>query len=439
MTGLATKCGLTWVRSAVEAASPLLAAVALALATGLGTFPASAAPPTVPAAPAVAPQAADGVFRAPYVPEGDDEILQQVAPASDPAVRQMASLRSKLAGDPASLGVATDLARAYIDYGRRVGDAHYAGYAEAVIALWMAAADPPPPIMVLQATILQFRHEFAPARALLKEAVRRDPKNAQAWLTLATLDMVQGDYTTAAADCAQTARTAGFVIGTACGASLRSYTGQAGESVALLTAISAELPPSRPAMLAWMEGLLAEANERLGNWPSAEAHYRKALTSTPDDNFLLVAYADFLLDRNRPAEVLKLLADYARSDTAYLRLALAHAALKTPEAPRYAWMMAARFDALAQRGSDFYGREQVRFALYLQRDPRTALALAQRNWDAQRAPWDARVLLEAARAADDPQAAAGVLAFVRETRLEDPMIESLARELRGRLKMLVAR
>ena len=418
------------------AAAPLLVAAA-ALGLGAGSALVSAAAPAV-AADGPRP-AVDAPFRAPYVPARDHEVLQQVPAASDPAVRQMASLRAKLATGRADLRVATELARAYIEYGRRIGDAHYAGYAEAVIAPWMAAPEPPAATMVLQATILQFRHEFTPARALLEQAVKRDPKNAQAWLTLATLDMVQGDYAAAATDCAQTGRAAGFLYGTACSASLRSYTGQARESVALLAAISAQTPAALPAIVAWIEGLLAESNERLGNWKDAEAHYRKALAYAPDDNFLLVAYADFLLDRNRPAEVLTLLADYAQSDTVYLRLALAHAALKTPEASRYAWIMGARFDALAQRGSDFYGREQVRFALHLQRDPRTALALAKRNWEAQRAPWDARVLLEAARAADDPQAAAGVLAFVRETKLEDPVIESLSRELRGRLKIVVAR
>jgi tetratricopeptide (TPR) repeat protein len=417
----------------------LLAVVAASLAVGLGIPDARAATPRASPAPAAPSRAADTPFRAPYVPERDDDILQQVPPASDPAVRQMASLRAKLSADPKSLRLAADLARAYIDYGRRVGDAHYAGYAEAVIAPWTTAAEPPPAIMVLQATILQFRHEFAPARALLEQALKRDPGNAQAWLTLATLDMVQGEYAAAASDCAQTSLSAGLSYGTACNANLLSSTGRARASVALLTPLSAGAPGTELTILAWIEGLLAESNERLGNWASAETHYRKALTYAPDDNFLLVAYADFLLDRGRPGEVLRLLADYAQSDTAYLRLALAHAALKSPEASRYTWIMGARFDALMQRGSDFYGREQVRFALYLQHDPRTALVLAQRNWEAQRAPWDVRVLLEAARAADDPQAAASVLAFVRETRLEDPVIESLARELQGRLKAASAR
>jgi tetratricopeptide (TPR) repeat protein len=387
---------------------------------------------------ATARGAPDAPFRAAYVPERDDEALQQVPPASNPAVRRMGALRARLAADPSNLRVATELARTYVDFGREVGDAHYAGYAEAVLAPWMARAEPPLNAMVIQATILQFRHEFSDARTLLKQALRRDPKGAQAWLTLATLDMVQGDYAAAASGCAQVARSGQVFLGTACSANVALYTGRARESATLLNALAGQAPSASPVLSAWIHGLLAESRERLGDWAGAEVDYRKALAYTPDDNFLLVAYADLLLDRHRPAEVLTLLADFAQSDTAYLRLALAHAALKTPEAARYAWTMGARFDALAQRGSDYFGREQVRFALHLQRDPRTALAIAQKNWEVQRAPWDARVLLEAARAAGDPQAAVPVIAFVRETRLEDPVIEALVREFEPRAKVAAA-
>ena len=179
---------------------------------------------------------------------------------------------------------------------------------------------------------------------------------------------------------------------------------------------------------------MAEAAERLGDWGQAEAHYRRALALTPNDNFLLVAYADFLLDRDRPKEVLTLLADSSQSDTAFLRLALAQAALHSPDVPLYTWIMGARFEALIERGSDYFGREQVRFALYLQHDPQSALNIALRNWEVQRAPSDARVLLEAAQAAHQPQAAAPVLAFLRETKLQDPIIEPLARRIEAQLR-----
>jgi hypothetical protein len=67
--------------------------------------------------------------------------------------------------------------------------------------------------------------------------------------------------------------------------------------------------------------------------------------------------------------------------------------------------------------------------LQLQHDPETALDMAKRNWAVQRAPWDARVLLEAALAAHQPRAADAVVAFMEQTRLEDPIVQSLARQV----------
>jgi len=372
-------------------------------------------------------------YRAPYTPTRNEEILQQVPAGSDPQIRQIRVLRNKLDGDPTNFATADALAKTYIDFGRQLGDAHFAGYAEAVLAPWLQHPRPPVDALVDLATILQYRHQFTEARVELKKALQENGVSAQAWLTLATVDMVQGDYPTATRDCAQVAVSGGIQLGIACVGNLRSYLGQAQQSLVLLKQLEGDSPSIPPSFKAWVQGMLAETNERLGNWSQAEDCYRKALSFTPEDNFLLVAYADFLLDRNRPAEVLPLLRGSAQSDTAFLRLALAKAALHSPDVALYTWIMGARFEALAQRGSDYFGREQVRFALYLQHDPKVALDLAQRNWQVQRAPWDARVFLEAAQAARQPQAAKPVLTFLRETKLQDPIIEPLARQLEAQL------
>jgi Tfp pilus assembly protein PilF len=373
-------------------------------------------------------------YKAPYTPAADDAVLQDVPSASDSAVRQMRTLRHELDADADSLVIAQRLAQAYIDYGRQIGDAHYAGYAEAVLAPWLLLASPPAVVSVEYATILQYRHQFADSRRELKRALDTDPHNTQAWLTLATLDMVQGDYETASRDCAQVAASGGYVLGIACTGNLRSYIGQAQQSLQLLKQIDGQAEGLPATFRSWLQGLLAETAERLGDWPQAETHYRKALALTPEDNFLLVAYADFLLDRSRPAEVLTLLANSSQSDTAFLRVALAKAALQSPDLPLYTWVMGARFAALTQRGSDYFGREQVRFALNLQHDPQAALDMAKRNWEVQRAPWDARVFLEAADAAGQPRAAAPALAFLQKTKLQDPVIESLAVRIEAEIK-----
>jgi tetratricopeptide (TPR) repeat protein len=374
-------------------------------------------------------------FKAPYVPAGDAAILQEVPSISDPAVANMNLLQATRSAMPQSVTAAIELARAYVDYSRQIGDAHYAGYAEAVIAPWMRRPSPPPDVLVTQAAILQYRHQFADARELLKKAIKLEPRTTQAWISLATLDMVQGDYLSAGKDCAQVTNSAGFDLGSACSANLLSYVGQAGKSLELLRydELAAEKMPA--SYRAWIQGLIAEAAERLGNWPLAETHYLKALSLLPQDNFLLVAYADFLLDRGRPEEVLTLLAAHMQSDTAFLRLALARSALQRPDAGRYAWIMSARLEALSLRGSDYFGREQARFALQLQHDPETALDMARRNWRVQRAPWDARVFLEAALAAHQPEVAAEVLAFIRQSKLQDASVEPLARQVRDQMQV----
>jgi Flp pilus assembly protein TadD len=368
-------------------------------------------------------------FRAPYIPATNDEALQEVPALTDPAVIQMKKLRAAFDAAPQSLFAAKQLADAYIDYSRQIGDAHFAGYAEAIIAPWLRLPRPPAPALVTQAIILQYRHLFAEARVLLQKALKVDPADAQAWLTLGTLDMVQGEYETAAKDCGQLSHRASVEIGLACFASLRSYTGQARESLAALQQLEVGSQLAPATYRAWVQGLLAESAERLGEWGLAESHYRKALDILPQDNFLLVAYADFLLDRARPQEVLPLLANHTQSDTAFLRLALAQSALHSTQTQRYTWIMAARFEALRLRGSDYFGREESRFALQLQHDPKIALDMALRNWQVQRAPWDARVVLEAALATKQPQAATPVLEFLAKTKLEDPILEPMVKAL----------
>jgi Tfp pilus assembly protein PilF len=372
-------------------------------------------------------------FKSPYTPASDREVLQDVPARADPAVERMKQLRAAAGANPASLPAAKQLADAYIDYSRQIGDAHFAGYAEAVIAPWVLSPNPPATALVTQAVILQYRHEFDAARTLLGKALKADPFDAQAWLTLGTLDLVQGDHEAAAKDCSRVSNTADPETGLACFASLRSRTGQAKQSLIALQQVEIAARRAPASYRAWVEGLLAESAERLGDWSLAESHYRNALDLTPQDNFLLVAYADLLLDRSRPREVLPLLANHTQSDTAFLRLALAQAALRSEQVPRYTWIMAARFEALRLRGSDYFGREESRFALQLQHDPQAALEMALRNWQMQREPWDARVALEAALAAGQPQAAAPVLEFLAKTKLEDPILEPMVQDLRAQL------
>jgi len=85
----------------------------------------------------------------------------------------------------------------------------------------------------------------------------------------------------------------------------------------------------------------------------------------------------------------------------------------------------ARFAASRMRGDAVHRREEARFTLHLIGRPQDALRLALENWEVQREAWDARLVLEAALASGEPKSAAGVVAWLRDKRLEDPRIAAL--------------
>jgi hypothetical protein len=327
------------------------------------------------------------------------------------------------------MDLAVKLADAYIDYGRSTGDARYVGRGVAVVEPWLRVDPVPIPALLVQATVLQSRHFFAESRSELTALLGRSPRNLQAWLTLATVEMVQADYVAANRACIQVAQTGGDFMGTLCTAQLRSLTGHAQQAYALLGLIEHPGPIAPPAIKGYVEGLLADTAARLGKKPEADRHFQAALQWSPGDNFLLADYADFLLDQDEPAAVKRLLTGYEASDTSLLRIVLAEEALHDARFSRDAAEMQARFAAMDRRGSQLYQREQAQFVLYVQHDPGRALRLAEENWTVQCSPQDMRIFLQAALTAHESQAAQPVLATLAHSHLQDPTIRRLTAQI----------
>lgn len=375
----------------------------------------------------------------PYIPARDGIVLQTVPSISDPRVRAFQVLRARLSRDPRNMQGAVSLSMAYLDYGRDTGDARYLGRADAVIDPWMAgrpAAAVPIPVLLVHATILQSKHYFGEARSLLLGLLERDPDNAQAWLTLATIADVQGDAPTARRACAQLIDSSDPLIPGGCLASLNAVTGHAANACRVLAALWPQARAEPAGVQSWLQGIWADAAKYQGHEAVAEQHFRAALQLAPGDNFLLADYADFLLDAGRPQAALDLVKDYAQSDTSFLRQVYAETALGSAQAAADTAEMAQRFAALELRGTRAYRREQAGFVLQLQHDPQRALRLAQENWTVQRAPNDMRVLLEAALASGEPQAAQPVLDQLSRDHLQWPRVVRLAARARAELTAL---
>jgi len=177
----------------------------------------------------------------------------------------------------------------------------------------------------------------------------------------------------------------------------------------------------------WILTSAAETAERLDNRREAEELFKRALALDPVNTYTLAALADFLLAHDRAREAFALVKDRRESDALLQRRAESLKAID-PGSAEYlndCKDIRERFEAARRRGDFAHLREEARAKLRLENDCNAAVSLALRNWQVQREPADARILLESATAAKNNAAIDQIRAWVNETRLEDKTIEQL--------------
>jgi tetratricopeptide (TPR) repeat protein len=364
----------------------------------------------------------------PYRPTDDTQVLQRLSfKASDPVVRDLDSLRTDLRRNPRNLESAVKLATRYIEQGRSEGDPRFLGQAQAVLSPWWSEPTPPLAALLLRATIRQNAHEFTEALADLDQVLAAQPTNAQAWLTKASILQVQARYDEARRACQRLARLAASHVLLGCLGDIAGVTGQSSKGRELLRAVFSD-PGLSGRERIWIATILAETAARTGAIREAEQYFTEAFKVGIKDQYLLGAYADFLLDQGRYRDVISLVQHETKADGLLLRLALAEQALKLPSFQSHTAELAARFAAARERGTTVHVREEARFTLTLEHSAQRALPLAQANWNVQREPADARILLESALAAKNPPAAQPVLDWMTSNRVEDFHLQQLARQ-----------
>jgi hypothetical protein len=372
------------------------------------------------------------VSAAPYVPATDAQVLERlpISP-TDPVFRELRTLRAELAARPGNPDLAAKLAGRYFGLAMAEGDPRYIGYAEAALRPWLASNSIPPDLQVVRGQLRQYRHDFAGALDDFAAALRSDASNTEARAWRAAIFMVQARYAEARAECAALAPLASELFSTGCTAYVDATTGKARVGYEKLSAALRKSERASASSRLWNLTRLAEMAQRLGDPAAAERHFREALSLGITDNFLLAAFADFLLDEKRPAEVVSLLKERTRSDTLLLRLALAESALKLPGAANRVRALEDRFAEAGLRGEQLHLQEEARFRLQLKHDPQGALRLAAGNWRMQREPRDAGILLSAALAARDRQAGQPAIDWLAKSGFEDARLRRDAEALKA--------
>ena len=120
----------------------------------------------------------------------------------------------------------------------------------------------------------------------------------------------------------------------------------------------------------------------------------------------------------------------AAADGNLLRLSLAEQQLSSAKRDAHTSALKQRIEANRRRGDRSHLREEARAMLHLLGRADEALELARQNWAVQREPWDTRLVLEAALATGDRQAARPVLDWIARTGLQHIRVGALAERVR---------
>ncbi len=330
--------------------------------------------------------------------------------------------RAVQAASPRDVATLTALAQGHVERARQSGDPREIGLAESALAPWWEEARPPVPVLLIRASIRQYLHDFDGALADLAHVIQADPTNLQAWMSQAAIQQTTGALAEAATSCRRLMSLSRSITGMVCLADLASL---GGDRAALDRASAiVRSGTSSTAEQAWVMSVLAEMAERFGRHEQAETWFGLA-AKAESGTYARVAFADWLLRRDRARDAVSMLASAPATDAVLLRRALAWRTLGDPQASAAIAELRERFESSQARGDSLHLREMARFALEIDQAPSVALDYASRNWALQKEPADALLLAAAARAAGSPDKADPVRRFVRDCGLYDVRLHEL--------------
>lgn len=312
---------------------------------------------------------------------------RDLTPSSDNQVIETLPARVRSLTLTSSPETAAVTARQAITLARQTADTRYLGRAQATLAPWWDKKDAPVELAVLQATVLQSRHEFDAARVVLRHVLKREPNHAQGWLTLATLERLSGNYPAALLACEQVARAGADLYAQAC--KFETVSLQGGQDQARRGLQNLQRQTTDASVQAWLMSLQAENDERSGRYLLAWSGYQASL-ALEQDGYTALAAADLLLRTQRPREAQSLLTRQPNSDAVLIRRAQAAKLLEDPAWQAMAKEVRERFAALELRGDSpaTHAREQALVYLWLDADGTRALQAAKLNLTLQKEPFD---------------------------------------------------
>ena len=165
---------------------------------------------------------------------------------------------------------------------------------------------------------LQYQHKFPAAETVLNDWLSAHPTDASALLQRSQLRVALGDPRAALADCMRAAPRLSALAASACQAQALAALGDRDQARRIVERVLAgKAGPN--AEVSWASGIAAELAEKSGDLVGAEARLRRALDTAGGAHYPRVAYAEFLLRRQRYHDAWRLL-EGAEDSSSVMRL-----------------------------------------------------------------------------------------------------------------------
>jgi hypothetical protein len=251
------------------------------------------------------------------------------------------------------------------------------------------------------------------------------PRDPQALLSRAFVLAVLGRHQEAYDSCHILPVRTPLLLRLTCLARVASLSGKAGPALARLRAALDAEREADPAARRFALVVAADIAARLGEATPAEAMLREALALEPRDVFVRASLTELLADQQRLEEARATAGDSPMNVHLALLRALASGGPGDQAGARAVARLRSELERDRAANVTYHAREHARFALDVLHDPALALELALANWQTQKEPVDALILMRAAKAARRPEAAAAAMAWVCAAGMEDVRLKAM--------------
>lgn len=327
-------------------------------------------------------------------------------------------------------------AQTYLYTAQQNNDPRWYGYAHASLAPWWKESQRYPRVALLKATILQHRHQFPEALVELNSVLQQQPRNIQALLIRAQVNMMQANYHAAQQDCQNIAWLSNPILGINCIAQVNGLTGQGKHAIVQLTSLLSNRNSLTNLERAEIHTTIATIAHRHQRNALALSHYQQAYTINPNNNYLIEQFSDFLVEQKHTDRWLRLLNNTGgnninRNLDQKIKMAQYFKKVGDVQFEALKKELTKGFDEAKIRNGLFPHKEFAIFSLTISYDYNQALASALDNWAIQKSPSDALLVLRTAMASQQLQQANPIIQWVTDTGIYDHRIEALINSIKN--------